>query len=249
MTEVSTDVLRRPFPPLPDGPAPEISLPQALIRVAQDSAGTLDNRTITVTGFTMRDGDRSDLARVVIICCAADAQLARIRLSGPAAAGGRLSGQHLDQGGGHDPGGTERFEPALHSDDDSPERDPHRTPGTSVRLLTREPAITAFRSAGDPVVQATAAPAEREAAQVAGADQVPGRQQRFGEIAGVVGQLRSHLASSWAAATRAAAALPYSNRGAILTRKPAASGSVLGDHAPVQPLWQWAVDGCAHRDR
>lgn len=85
VAEVSTDVLRRPFPPLPDGRAPEISLPDALIRIAQDSAGTLDNRTITVTGFTMRDGDRTDLARVVIICCAADAQLARIHLSGPAA--------------------------------------------------------------------------------------------------------------------------------------------------------------------
>ncbi|KWX23331.1 hypothetical protein AFM11_16110 [Mycolicibacterium wolinskyi] len=86
VTEVSTDVLRRPFPPLPDGEAPEVSLPDVLIRVAQDTAGTLDDRTITVTGFTMRDGDRTDLARVVIICCAADAQLARIRLSGPAAA-------------------------------------------------------------------------------------------------------------------------------------------------------------------
>lgn len=86
VTAVSTDVLRRPFPPLPAGTAPEISLPDALIRVAQDSAGTLDNRTITITGFTMRDGDRTDLARVVIICCAADAQLARIHLSGPAAA-------------------------------------------------------------------------------------------------------------------------------------------------------------------
>lgn len=85
VTEVSTDVLRRPFPPLPDGRAPEIALPDILIRVAQDSAGTLDNRTVTVSGFTMRDGDRTDLARVVIVCCAADAQLARIRLSGPAA--------------------------------------------------------------------------------------------------------------------------------------------------------------------
>ncbi|MGV0815747.1 TIGR03943 family protein [Mycolicibacterium boenickei] len=86
VTAVSTDVLRRPFPPLPDGPAPDISLPDVLIRVAQDSAGTLNDRRITVTGFTMRDGDRTDLARVVIICCAADAQLARIHLAGPAAA-------------------------------------------------------------------------------------------------------------------------------------------------------------------
>jgi uncharacterized repeat protein (TIGR03943 family) len=85
VTEVSTDLLRRPFPPLPDGGAPEMSLPDVLIRVAQDSAGTLDDRRITVSGFTMRNGDRTDLARVVIICCAADAQLASIRLSGPAA--------------------------------------------------------------------------------------------------------------------------------------------------------------------
>lgn len=86
VTEVSTDVLRRPFAPLPDGRAPELSLPDVLIRVAQDTAGTLDGRTITVSGFTMRDGNRTDLARVVIICCAADAQLARIQLSGPVAA-------------------------------------------------------------------------------------------------------------------------------------------------------------------
>ena len=32
----------------------------------------------------MREGEHTDLARVVIICCAADAQLARIRLAGPA---------------------------------------------------------------------------------------------------------------------------------------------------------------------
>ena len=83
--EVSTDVLRHAFAPLPAGDAPELSLPEVLMRVAQDNAGTLDNRTITVTGFTMRDGDRTDLARIVIICCAADAQLARIRLEGPAA--------------------------------------------------------------------------------------------------------------------------------------------------------------------
>jgi uncharacterized repeat protein (TIGR03943 family) len=86
VSAVSTDVLRHAFPPLPDGAAPEMSLPEVLIRVAQDNAGTLDNRVITVTGFTMRDGDRTDLARVVIICCAADAQLARIRLDGPATA-------------------------------------------------------------------------------------------------------------------------------------------------------------------
>lgn len=85
VTEVSTDVLRRPYPPLPDQRAPEISLPELLVRNARDSARSLDNRLVTVTGFTIRDGDRTDLGRIVILCCAADAQLARVRLDGPAA--------------------------------------------------------------------------------------------------------------------------------------------------------------------
>ncbi|MDA2889710.1 TIGR03943 family protein [Mycolicibacterium sp. BiH015] len=84
VAEVSTDVLRRPFPPLPDEHAPEISLPDLLIRIAQDSAGTLDDRLVSVRGFTIDDGGRTDLGRVVILCCAADAQLARIAMTGPA---------------------------------------------------------------------------------------------------------------------------------------------------------------------
>lgn len=87
VAEVSTDVLRRPFPPLADERAPELPLPALLIRNAQDSAGTLDNRLVTVTGFTIKDGGRTDLGRVVILCCAADAQLARITLTGPAVDG------------------------------------------------------------------------------------------------------------------------------------------------------------------
>lgn len=77
----------RSFPPLPDGAAPTVSLPEVLMRVAVGPVGGLDGRQITTTGFTMRDGDRVDLAKIVIICCAADAQLARMHLSGPAAAG------------------------------------------------------------------------------------------------------------------------------------------------------------------
>lgn len=86
VTAVSTDVLRRPFPPLPSDRAPAVALPEVLLRVAQDTAGTLDDRAITVTGFTLRSGEQVDLARVVIVCCAADAQLARIHLGGTAAA-------------------------------------------------------------------------------------------------------------------------------------------------------------------
>jgi uncharacterized repeat protein (TIGR03943 family) len=73
----------RPFPPLPDGPAPEVSLPDAVMRAAADSAKSLDGRTITLTGFVVHWKGRVDLGRVVIVCCAADAQLARVHLTGP----------------------------------------------------------------------------------------------------------------------------------------------------------------------
>ncbi|BBZ57415.1 TIGR03943 family putative permease subunit [Mycolicibacterium phocaicum] len=67
---------KRAFPPLPaDGVVP---LPEVVLRAAADSTKSLEGRTITVTGFTMGD----DLARVVIVCCAADAQLARVHLTG-----------------------------------------------------------------------------------------------------------------------------------------------------------------------
>jgi uncharacterized repeat protein (TIGR03943 family) len=76
---------RRAFPALPAERAPVVSLPEAVMRAATDSAGTLDNRLITVSGFTLiRDGG-VDLGRVVIVCCAADAQLARVHLAGPGA--------------------------------------------------------------------------------------------------------------------------------------------------------------------
>ena len=82
---VSIDVLRRPFAPLPAERAPTVSLPNLIARAADDTAGTLTNRLITVVGFTFKDGgtvNSLDLARVAITCCAADAQLARIHLGG-----------------------------------------------------------------------------------------------------------------------------------------------------------------------
>ncbi len=86
VTAVSTEVLRRPFPPLPAGRAPEVSIPNIMIRAAQDSAGTLNDRLITVIGFTLPDGDRTDLGRFSVSCCAADARLARVHLDGAPAA-------------------------------------------------------------------------------------------------------------------------------------------------------------------
>lgn len=85
VTAVSSDVLKRAFPPLPPGPAPEVSVTDVVLRAAHDTAGTLDNRTITVKGFTLKTDTGVDLGRILIVCCAADGQLAHIHLDGPAA--------------------------------------------------------------------------------------------------------------------------------------------------------------------
>jgi len=76
----SNDASPRGFPPLPPGRAPAVSLPDVLMRAAQDTSGSLTNRLVTITGFVLNEPGGVDLARIVIICCAADAQLARIHL-------------------------------------------------------------------------------------------------------------------------------------------------------------------------
>jgi uncharacterized repeat protein (TIGR03943 family) len=85
-TVAATEPQRRPFPALPAGRAPAVSIPDMVMRAAADSANSLGGRLITVTGFTLRYPEGTDLGRVVIVCCAADAQLARVHLSGPAVA-------------------------------------------------------------------------------------------------------------------------------------------------------------------
>lgn len=77
---------RRAFPPLPAGDAPAVSLPEVVMRAAADSTNSLSRRSITLTGFTLHRPGGIDVGRVVIVCCAADAQLARVHLTGPAAA-------------------------------------------------------------------------------------------------------------------------------------------------------------------
>ena len=83
---LSPNELRQPFPSLPAGRAPEVSLKEVMKRVALDSAGTLNSRLITIVGFTLKADSGTDLARIAIFCCAADAQLGRLHLRGPAAA-------------------------------------------------------------------------------------------------------------------------------------------------------------------
>ena len=85
-TLAATEPARRAFPPLPGGRAPTVPIPDVVMRAAADSTNSLDGRLITITGFTLRYPDSTDLGRVVIVCFAADAQLARIHLSGAAVA-------------------------------------------------------------------------------------------------------------------------------------------------------------------
>jgi uncharacterized repeat protein (TIGR03943 family) len=79
-------VYKEAIPPLPPGEAPEVSIPEVLMREFHDTNDSLTNRSITVIGFVLNEAQGVDLGRIVIICCAADAQLARIHLGGPAAA-------------------------------------------------------------------------------------------------------------------------------------------------------------------
>lgn len=81
----SVSSVRRPYPALPAGRAPDVSLPDVVLRSQNDSSNSLHDRLITVTGFVVHEADSVDLGRVVIICCAADAQLARLHLGGDAA--------------------------------------------------------------------------------------------------------------------------------------------------------------------
>lgn len=71
------------FTPLPAEEAPLLRMSDAVTRAVWDDSGTLDGRQIRVVGFVVRMPDGSvDLARLVIGCCAADAQPVKVRLQG-----------------------------------------------------------------------------------------------------------------------------------------------------------------------
>jgi uncharacterized repeat protein (TIGR03943 family) len=70
------------FAPLPAGTAPELTVAEFVQRAAWDSAGSLNGRDVTLTGFTVQRGAATELARMTIACCAADARPNRVRLVG-----------------------------------------------------------------------------------------------------------------------------------------------------------------------
>ena len=128
VANVSNDALREAFPPLPPGRAPEVSLPEVVMRAANDSSGSLTNRLISATGFVLNEPGGIDLARIVIICCAADAQLARIHLR-----------DHDGAGSLHFPDNTWlRVEGVV----TPAERQPHTPPIPTLRAISITPVAT-----------------------------------------------------------------------------------------------------------
>ncbi|UOZ06433.1 TIGR03943 family protein [Amycolatopsis sp. WQ 127309] len=74
------------FPPLPAGNVVPLSVNEFVSRAGWDKAGTLDGRTVSLTGFVVHTEGRTLLARLVISCCAADAFPVTVRLTGTDAA-------------------------------------------------------------------------------------------------------------------------------------------------------------------
>jgi uncharacterized repeat protein (TIGR03943 family) len=66
------------FGPLPD----ELSVAEFVQRAIWDTGGSLDGREVTLTGFVVTRGAATELARLTIACCAADARPNRVRLVG-----------------------------------------------------------------------------------------------------------------------------------------------------------------------
>ncbi len=70
------------FPPLPPGPAPELTMSDFVARAISERSGRLDGREVAVTGFVARHDNEVRLARLLISCCAADARPMTVRLDG-----------------------------------------------------------------------------------------------------------------------------------------------------------------------
>jgi hypothetical protein len=126
----ATEPQRPPFPP---GRAPTVSIPDVLMRASRDSANMLDGRLITTTGFTMKYADGTYLARIVIICCAADGQPARMPASTVAAR--PLRAIRKTPGCRWRTHSARNVEAAIHPDDDRIERDAYREAREHLRVL------------------------------------------------------------------------------------------------------------------
>lgn len=73
------------FPALSSADVVPLSMSDFAARAGWDDTGTLDGRTVRLTGFVVRRGANRYLARMVIGCCAADAAPVTVLLGGRAA--------------------------------------------------------------------------------------------------------------------------------------------------------------------
>ena len=83
-------VLQRPpaFPDLPAGDPIQLSVPDYATRAVYDHGHSLANRRVVITGFiTVAGRDTPVLTRMVLNCCAADAQPVKVGLSGKVPSG------------------------------------------------------------------------------------------------------------------------------------------------------------------
>lgn len=69
------------FEPLPAGDAVDLDVDEYVWRAMSDDAATLRDRTVTLTGFVSGEGDDWYVTRVSIVCCAADASVARAQVA------------------------------------------------------------------------------------------------------------------------------------------------------------------------
>jgi uncharacterized repeat protein (TIGR03943 family) len=71
------------FAPLPAGDVIEQSMRDFVERAAWDKSGSLNTRTVQLTGFVVHKDPDTFIARMTISCCAADAYPVKVRLHGP----------------------------------------------------------------------------------------------------------------------------------------------------------------------
>ncbi len=75
------------FPPLPAGDVVPLEVNEFVSRAGWDKSGTLNGRTVKLSGFVVHDEGATMLARMVIGCCAADAFPITVRLVGEGVSG------------------------------------------------------------------------------------------------------------------------------------------------------------------
>ena len=70
------------FAPLPSDEVVPLTITEFVTRTAWDDSGSLDDRTVKLTGFVVRKDADVFVARLTISCCAADASPVKVKMVG-----------------------------------------------------------------------------------------------------------------------------------------------------------------------